>query len=63
MALAAEGLGSCWVGSTLFCPELVCAELALPPDWQPLGAVAVGHPENALEPRPARDPDEGLVLR
>jgi coenzyme F420-0:L-glutamate ligase/coenzyme F420-1:gamma-L-glutamate ligase len=63
VALAAEGLGSCWIGSTLFCPDLVRAELALPPDWRPLGAIAVGYPMEPLQPRPARDPDDGLVLR
>ncbi len=63
VALAVEGLGSCWVGSTLFCPDLVRAELALPPDWRPLGAIAVGYPTQPLQPRPPGDPDEGLVLR
>ena len=63
VALAAEGLGSCWIGSTLFCPDLVRAELALPPGWRPLGAIAVGYPTEPLQPRPARDPEDGLVLR
>ncbi|MDQ2879810.1 MAG: coenzyme F420-0:L-glutamate ligase [Actinomycetota bacterium] len=63
VGLAVEGLGSCWVGSTLFCPDLVRAELTLPPDWRPLGAIAVGHPTQPLQPRPPGDPDDGLVLR
>jgi coenzyme F420-0:L-glutamate ligase / coenzyme F420-1:gamma-L-glutamate ligase len=63
VALAAEGLGSCWVGSTLFCPDLVRAELAVPGDWRPLGAIAFGYPTDPLQPRPPGNPDDGLVLR
>lgn len=42
LALSVEGLGSCWVGSTLFCQDLVKDVLGLERHWKPVGAVAVG---------------------
>ncbi|WP_280400585.1 coenzyme F420-0:L-glutamate ligase [Nocardia carnea] len=61
VALAAEGLGSCWIGSTIFAPEVTRAVLDTGDDWKPLGAIAIGHPIEELTPRPPRDPAAGLV--
>ncbi|RJO80070.1 coenzyme F420-0:L-glutamate ligase [Nocardia panacis] len=61
VALATEGIGSCWIGSTIFAPEVTRDVLGLEPDWQPLGAIAVGHPREELAPRPAPEPGFGLV--
>jgi coenzyme F420-0:L-glutamate ligase / coenzyme F420-1:gamma-L-glutamate ligase len=61
VALAVEGLGSCWVSSTLFCPQVAAGALGLPPDWEPMGAVGVGHPAAPPSPRPERDPERFLL--
>jgi coenzyme F420-0:L-glutamate ligase/coenzyme F420-1:gamma-L-glutamate ligase len=63
VALAAEGLGSCWVSSTLFCSDVVRSALDLPPDWQPMGAVGVGYPARESPARPPRDTGSFLLHR
>lgn len=61
VALATEGLGSCWIGSTIFAPEVTREVLGLESEWNPLGAIAVGHPVEELTPRPPRTDGPGLV--
>jgi coenzyme F420-0:L-glutamate ligase / coenzyme F420-1:gamma-L-glutamate ligase len=66
VALAVRGVGSCWIGSTIFAADLVRDELGLPPDWEPLGAIAIGYPQEgfgASEPRDPAPTDDLLVRR
>jgi coenzyme F420-0:L-glutamate ligase/coenzyme F420-1:gamma-L-glutamate ligase len=59
--LAVEGLGSAWISSALFCPDVVRDVLEV--EGEPLGVVAVGHPAAPPSPRPAREPDDYVLLR
>jgi len=61
--LAVEGLGSCWVSSTLFCRDVAVAALGLPADWEPMGAIGVGHPLAPAAERPDRDPEKFVLRR
>ncbi|MFG1930539.1 coenzyme F420-0:L-glutamate ligase [Mycobacterium sp. NPDC048908] len=65
VALAVRGVGSCWIGSTIFAADLVRDELDLPSDWEPLGAIAIGYPGEGTGPSGPRDPvnTDGLLVR
>jgi coenzyme F420-0:L-glutamate ligase/coenzyme F420-1:gamma-L-glutamate ligase len=61
VALAVRGVGSCWIGSTIFAADLVRDQLDLPADWEPLGAIAIGYPEAEAGPRDPV-PTDGLLV-
>lgn len=63
VTLAADGWGSAWVSSTMFCKPVVRGVLELPDDWDPMGAVAVGRAAQPAAARPARDAAEFTVDR
>lgn len=63
VALAVEGLGSCWVSSALFCGPVAAAALDLPEGWEPVGTIGVGHAGTPPAPRPDRSADDVTVVR
>jgi coenzyme F420-0:L-glutamate ligase/coenzyme F420-1:gamma-L-glutamate ligase len=57
LALHAHGSASCWISSTLFCPQETREALGAPSTWLPLGTIACGPmPEGGTPPpRPLLD--------
>ena len=63
VGLAVRGLGSCWIGSTIFAADLVRTELQLPKEWDPLGAIAIGYTEEPAGLREPADTADLLIRR
>jgi coenzyme F420-0:L-glutamate ligase/coenzyme F420-1:gamma-L-glutamate ligase len=51
ISISGQGYGAAWISSTLFCPEIVRAELDLPESFAPLGAIAIGVPSTTPRER------------
>lgn len=59
--LATEGLGSAWISSTIFAPQIVRDHFGWGPGAMPLGAVAVGHPAAPPKDRPPRNARDYVI--
>lgn len=61
ITLAAHDVGSAWVGSSVFCADVVRSHLDLPATLIPAGAIAVGYPRQAPAERGERTVSEFLL--
>jgi coenzyme F420-0:L-glutamate ligase / coenzyme F420-1:gamma-L-glutamate ligase len=57
LALAEEGVASCWISAPVFCGEVVRSHLKLDPAIEPHALVLVGYADESYEPRPRPAPD------
>jgi coenzyme F420-0:L-glutamate ligase/coenzyme F420-1:gamma-L-glutamate ligase len=63
VALTAQGYGSAWVSSSLFCKDEAREAVDLDPEWMPMGTVAVGPLPGEPPPRPPVDPSPNVHVR
>jgi coenzyme F420-0:L-glutamate ligase/coenzyme F420-1:gamma-L-glutamate ligase len=64
LALAEDGIGSCWISAPVFCGAVVRDWLDLEGSIEPHALVLVGYPSPEYEPRPRPAPDPSrFVLR
>lgn len=61
ISAAVRGLGTAWISSSLFCPDVVRNALDLDDTWHPLGSVAMGYPADEPTPRDAPHVDAFLL--
>lgn len=65
LAAAEEGLGTCWIASPLYCPEVVGDVLELPETWIAQALVTIGNADPTYVPpeRAETDPNEFILLK
>lgn len=63
VALAAEGIASCWLSAPVFCPQVVRRELGLEGSIEPHALVLAGYASPDYHPRarPAAAPDDYII--
>lgn len=61
--VSAQGWGSAWVSSSIFCPADVCKTLQIPEEWQPLGVIAIGKAASAPAPRKGSNVRDFIIHR
>ena len=57
LALAEDGIGSCWISAPVFCGETVRSHLQLGRSVEPQALVLAGYPSSNYAPRPRGDVD------
>ena len=64
VALAVDGIGSCWVPGQPSFGSAASEALDLPSDWEPIGAIGIGNPAGPPEPhQPPPGLDDVIVTR
>lgn len=63
VALAEDGIASCWISAPVFCRDVVREHLGLAPSVEPQALVLAGYPSPDYSPRPrgAVDPNHYIV--
>lgn len=57
LALAEDGVASCWISAPVFCGDVVKAHFALAHSIEPHAMVLVGYADSSYVPRPRPAPD------
>ena len=57
VALAEDGIASCWISAPVFCRDVVREHLGLPGEVEPQALVLVGYPSATYSPRPRGEVD------
>jgi len=63
LTFVAQGIGSCWLSTSLFCNEESADALGLGPEWQAVGCVIAGYPRSDPDRRAPVDPKPFLDVR